>query len=55
MIHSTEYVAMADTRWVSVVGDDDGDFLALEAPPLLRGSVEMGSLGGIPNPRLSCF
>ena len=55
MVHSTEYVAVADARWASVVGDDDEDFLVLEVPPLLRGSVEMGSLGGIPNLRLSGF
>ena len=52
MVHSTEYVAVADAGRAIVVGDDDGDFLVLDVPPSLRGSAEIGSLGGTPNPRL---
>ena len=52
VVHSTEHVAVIDARWASVVGGDDGDFLVLEVPPLLRGSVKIGSLGGTPNTRL---
>ena len=43
---------MIDARWASVARyDNDGDFLVLEVPPSQRGSVEIGSLGGAPNPR----
>ena len=35
--------------------DIGGDFLVLEVPPSLRGSVEICSLGGTPNPRLEGF
>ena len=52
MVHSTEYVAVVDATWASVVGDDDGDFLVLDVPPSLRGSAEIGSLEGTPKPRL---
>ena len=52
MVHSTEYAALADTRCASVIGNDDGDFLVLEVPPSLRGSIEIGSLGGTPKPTL---
>ena len=52
VVHSTKYARVVDPRWASVVGEDDGDFLALEIPTLLRGSVEIGNLGGTTNPRL---
>jgi len=39
-------------KWANVVDDVDGDFLVLEVPPSLTGSVVICSLGGIPNPRL---
>ena len=29
-----------DVRWASVLRDDDGYFLVLEAPPSLRGSFD---------------
>ena len=43
---------MMDTRWASVVDDVGGEFLVLEVTPSLRGSAEICSLGGTPNPRL---
>ena len=52
VVHSTEYATVVDATLASVVDDDDGDFLVLDVPPSLRGSVEIGSLGGTPNPRL---
>jgi len=43
-----------DARWASDISDDDddGDFLVLEIPPILRGSVAICSFEGTPNPRL---
>ena len=40
MVSSTRYAAVMDSRWASVVRDDDGYFLVLEVPPSLRGSVD---------------
>jgi len=55
-VNSTKYTAVMDAIWASVVGDEvDGNFLVLEVPPLLRGSVDICSLRGTPNPRIVGF